>query len=184
MYLPWTLSKIIPYLLCLVGGFLFSFLIFRLKGKIRLLRFIVWILPIGIYFAINPIYEGDFSNTYRTEKITSLTAKLHSNELLVIAIPGCPYCFESIAALKIMKQRNPKLKITFLVCSKDKKTVLPYAKEIDHSFEIVTTQNAQKWAKLVHGKFPSYIRLKNGKLYIWSNDTFGCMAKDEVEKGF
>lgn len=109
-------------------------------------------------------------------------SKLHPNELLVITIPGCPYCFESIATLKKLKQRNPKLKVTFLVCSKDKNTLQPYAKEIDHSFEITTTNDAQKWEKLVRGKFPSYVRLKNGKLQIWSNDTFGCLAKDEVEK--
>ena len=82
-----------------------------------------------------------------------------------------------------MKQRNPKLKITFLVCSKDKNTLIPYAKEINHSFEIVTTNEAIEWAILVRGKFPSYVRLKNGKLQILCNDTFGYLAKDEVEKG-
>jgi hypothetical protein len=179
----WTLSKITPYILTLLGGIFLAIIFPKSNRKIGWLKYLIWILPFGIYFALNPIYEGDFSNNYRTEKSTPLTANLHPNELFVITIPGCPYCFESIAMLKKMKQRNPKLKINFLVCSKDKNSLIPYAKEIDHSFETTITNEPEKWAKLVHNKFPSYVRLKNRKLQIWSNDSFGCMAKDEVEKG-
>lgn len=181
MYLSWTLSKIFPYLLCLVGGFLFSYFLHKSKYKLKVLSYLIWLVPFGIYFAFNPIYEGDFSNNYSIIYNKELPTSIASGELVVITIPGCPFCFESIATLKELKIRNPKLKITFLVCSSDKKTVLPYTTEINHAFNIQTTDKPKEWANIAQGKFPSFLFRKKEKIQVWSNDSFGCIAKDEVD---
>jgi hypothetical protein len=94
-----TLNKKIPYILSLVGVFLSAFIISKSKRNIRILRFVIWIIPFGTYFAFNPIYEGDFSNNYSILDKKELPTSIASGELVIIAISGCPFCFESIATI-------------------------------------------------------------------------------------
>ena len=160
MLLSWTLTKIFPYLLCLVGGVFFSiFLYKKSKGKIRLIFLVSWVIPVAIYFAIHPIYQGDFSNSFRTISIKTQNLNIVSDELVVIK----------------------SLKIRFIVCSSDKHTLLPYQREINNSFELQLANNPTKIAEIAQGKFPSFLFKKQNKIQIWSNDSFGCLAKDEIE---
>jgi hypothetical protein len=77
------------------------------------------LIPFSIYFAINPIYDGDFANNCRTLNTSILPEKVKA-KLLVVAIPGCTYCMGSLETLKKLKTKNKNLDIQFLVCTSEK----------------------------------------------------------------
>ncbi len=180
----WTLSKITPYFLTIVGGLFLTYLFSKISGRIRFIRFFIWAVPFGIYFILKPIYEGDFSNNYREISLKKGLISSKEDQLLVITIPGCPFCMASIQTMKHIKKRVPTLKVKYLVCSSDSLTIKSYSREINGSFPISTTQNPTEWAKICQGKFPSYVLVTKNGTRIWSNDNFGSLAKDEVERYF
>jgi len=180
----WSLSKIAPYILTIVGGLFLTYLFSIISGKIRFIRFFVWIIPLGIYFVFNPIYEGDFSNNYREITLKEGLVSSKADQLLVITIPGCPFCMASIETMKQLKKRVPSLKVKYIVCSTDSLSIDLYNKEIKGSFPISTTKSPKDWAKICQGKFPSYVLITKKGTRIWSNDNFGSLAKDEVERYF
>ncbi len=165
----------------ILGGVFLFWIFSRLKGKIRIIRFFIWIVPFLIYFILNPIYQGDFSNEFRTIQTKSLPINALKNELIVISIPGCPFCFGSIESLKILKKRNPSLKINFIVCSSDSLSTLEYSKESGESFPINYSNTPEKWAKIANGKFPTFLFVGKEQSKVWNNDGFGVRAKDEIE---
>lgn len=177
----WTLFKIAPYFLTIVGGLFLSFLFSRIRGKIRFLRFFIWVIPFGIYFILNPIYEGDFSNNYREITLKNGLVSSKEDHLLVITIPGCPFCMASIETMKQLKKRVPSLKVKYIVCSTDSSSTILYKRKIAGSFPISTTIKSKEWAEISKGKFPSYVLITQKGTRIWSNDNFGSLAKDEVE---
>lgn len=185
MLLSWTILKTLPYLASLLGGVFLFWLFSKFKSKLRILRFFIWIIPFGIYFALNPIYQGDFSNDFRTISNENLPQKTQVNQLLVITIPGCPYCHGSIENLKKLKKRNPSLNIRFIVCDSDTNSNKEYKQEIQNDFTVESTKFGEKWAQLTEGRFPSFIFTnKSNQTKLWSNDGFGVRAKDEIESNF
>ena len=67
--LSFTVSKLISYLLFVVIGILLAFLFFKKSKNKRISKIpkliiglVLFVAPFLIYFAIHPIYEGDFSN--------------------------------------------------------------------------------------------------------------------------
>ncbi len=163
----------------LVGLFL-SWLLSRTNKKIRFIRFFIWAIPFSIYFTINPIYDGDFANNYRTLNTSILPEKVKA-KLLVVAIPGCPFCMGSTETLKELKKRNKNLEIQFLVCNSDKNSVSEYKQQVGNSIKVTNTRKPNEWANLAQGKFPSFVLIGKREIKVWSNDGFGVRAKDEIE---
>lgn len=182
--LSWTVAKIIPYLLSLVIGVLISTFFFRKSARKKklLFRTLISVIPLILYFAVFPIYEGDFSNHPYTPSILKLD-ELKGNDLVVISIPGCPYCFESIEKLNLLKKRNPKMKISFLVCTADKKDLKDYKKAISSSISVKKSVEADSLFQIANQGFPTFVQMRNGKIQrAWSNDSFGVRALDALEK--
>lgn len=186
----WTFSKIFPYTLLVIFGVLLAFFTtkstFIHKISKKWLKIfviiIVFVLPFTLGFALNPIYEGDFS--LNGEKITKNLSPLdfEKDGITVIAIPGCHFCFESIEKLKKIKKRNPKLSINFVVCCDEKKLLTDYLKEVNGAFTVCNSKNPMELAKMSNHIFPSFILVKHKQLvYSWSNDQFGVRAIDFIE---
>jgi hypothetical protein len=177
--LYWTFLKLLPYILSVVGGIFLSLVFSRTRFK--KVKYIVWVLPFAIYFIFQPIYEGDFSNDYREYPTNKLPIEIEKDQLIVVVIPGCPFCYNSIQTMKEFQARNSKLRVHYIVCSTEQTSILDYKKEINGAFSIENTKAPKKWAKIVKGRFPSfvYVAAKNSK--IWSNDGFGVRAKDAIE---
>ena len=184
MIFYYTISKITPYILTIVGGLFLTYLFSKISGRIRFIRFFIWVIPFGIYFIFNPIYEGDFSNNYIEISLKKGLVSSKEDQLLVITIPGCPFCMASIQTMKQIKKRVPNLKVKYIVCSSDSLSTELYKTEIKGSFPISTTHKPKVWAKICQGKFPSYVLVTKNGTRIWSNDNFGSLAKDEVERYF
>lgn len=180
------MSKSLPFVLMLVLGILLVYLI-RRKLKKRWMRnasFVLLLLPVVIYFIVNPIYNGDFSNDFRVENVDSTTKEIKKGTLTVITIPGCPFCLESIPTLKIMKDRvESKKDINFIVCSSQRSDLKKYKAESKGKLKVKLAKNIDAMAKLAGGSFPAFVYTsKSGEMTVWSNDGFGVVAKDWVEE--
>lgn len=184
MIFYYTILKITPYFLTIVGGLFLTYLFSKISGRIRFIRFFISSIPFGIYFILNPIYEGDFSNNYREITLKKGLVSSKEDQLLVITIPGCPFCLASIETMKKLKKSVPSLKVKYIICSTDSSSTILYKREINGVFPISNTIKSKEWAKICQGKFPSYVLVTKNGTRIWSNDNFGSLAKDEVERYF
>lgn len=186
MNFSWTLSKALPYLLLVVMGILLAFAFSKNKIRNKLLKYSLSVLlllaPFGIGFILHPIYEGDFSMIGTDIKESTGLKEFKNTDLAVITIPGCPYCMASIEKLKLIKQRNPSIRIQFIVCSETKNDLKPYIQEAKGAFPIVLTSSIDKAAEIAGHRFPTFIQIQSSKaVYKWSNDQFGVRAVDKLE---
>ena len=182
--LSWTMSKILPYSIALLIGIVISWLLFRKKTHPlkRVFALSFSLIFFAVYFIFQPIYEGDFSNSSYLPKTTKL-AELKKDEFVVIAIPGCNYCLESIKKLNKLKERNPFLKIRFLVLSSNNKELLYYRKIATPSIAISKAKETNRFLEISKGGFPTFLSVREGQIIkAWSNDSFGVLALDEIEK--
>lgn len=182
----WTFSKIFPYVLLILFGIILcsesrkGIVRKWVKNSIGTLSFIV---PFGLGFSLNPIYEGDFSKQGTSIVKNASPADFKKDGLMVITIPNCPFCFGSIQKLKLIKRRQPALEIDFVVCANNKEYLQKYKKEINGSFPIRIADNADSLVFTANFRFPAFVLVKNKKPnYVWSNDQFGVRAIDEMEK--
>jgi thioredoxin-related protein len=182
----YVLAKLVPYLLMIVIGFFIAWKWTR-RYKWTLLKgwsvaLLLLAAPFAIYFGVNPIYEGDFSNKELKIKVLNSHTTSLNNGLLVLAKPGCPYCFEAIKDLKLLKKRNPKMKIHFLVVNGQKADLLFYQSEAGKSIEVKSYNNLALFANEVGAAFPTFLVVNNKvATQYWLNNDFGAPAKDMVE---
>ena len=182
--LSFTWSKLLPYIFFSLIGFLLAwFLSKRFQNNIlKGLFFILFpAITFGIYFAINPIYEGDFSNESYLAKTDLPFPK--TTTLSVISLPHCPYCLASIKEMKKMADRG--VKIQYLILSDEKADSVRYAKQLAGKISCHLISRKYKLLDLTRGSFPTFVLSnKDGIKKIWSNDHFGVVARDEVCSAF
>jgi hypothetical protein len=188
----WTFSKITPYLLLVILGVLIArwftkFLLFKLiSNRLKFMKSLVFCcfmaIPFVIGFILNPIYEGDFSKQGTEINRTISLNEFKNEDLSVIAIPGCPFCYHSISKLKILQQRNPKMRINFIVCSNNPEDLKVYQEEAGKEINVRLTKNSLQLEQMAEGRFPTFVMHRQNKpVYKWSNDQFGCLAMDQLE---
>ncbi len=188
--LSWTMSKTLPYVLCIIIGIVVMlFLKKRMRTTSKLLKWIVGsiglILPFVFYFSFHPIYEGDFSNNSISVDMENDLSELRGEKMVIISIANCPYCYESITRVKKLKERNPDINIEMRVCSSDSNSVNWYNEVAGENMNVVLAENKEALAKLAFGSFPTFVLVNNDSpLTVWSNDDFGVRAMDEVESRF
>lgn len=182
--MSWTASKIAPYFFFLFVGLFVSYYFFRKTSKKKKLFLAtpIALFPIVIYFILHPIYEGDFSNSPYFPKVKKVK-ELEKDELVVLAIPGCPYCIESANKLNLLKSRNPEMNIRFLVCTSSDKDLSDYKKALNKSIPVEKTIDTKSLIEIAKNGFPTFLTLRNGSIQkAWSNDSFGVRAMDEIER--
>ena len=189
--LSFTLSKVIAYFLFIVLGLILAFVFFRrtknsrIKKVVKVLIALVLIVaPFLIYFAIHPIYVGDFSNnSYAVEsKIDFPKGK----QLTVIALANCPYCIQSIETSKLLKKKSPSMKIEYWVLSTDLKDKIKYQKLVGKTAKVrLKGRDSQELSVLAKGSYPTFVLSDQKRASkAWNNDSFGVIAMDEVRQGF
>ncbi|TNE95947.1 MAG: hypothetical protein EP322_09125 [Bacteroidetes bacterium] len=107
----------------------------------------------------------------------------NENSLSVLAIPGCPFCYESIKDLRQMRKRNSKLTIDFYVYTDDSTKLDWYREEgkSEIAVHMLPTSN-KRVPSISDGSFPAFVFRENKTLYVWSNNGFGVRAKDYIER--
>src|SRR5690554_7261362 len=69
----------------------------------------------GIAFAVNPIYEGDFNHEYREILLAGENADKFQHGVTMIALPGCPHCYDMLEEMKQVKAIYPALPMYVLM---------------------------------------------------------------------
>ena len=181
--LSFTLSKFIPYLLTILIGIVCAKLLSKHISASKIIRILfitlITILPFGIYFAIQPIFEGDISNE---GIIIRKNLDLPKNkDLLIIALADCPYCIQSQETIKLIHQKNTKIKAEYLIVNGTKQDSIRYARMLLGFASCRTVKNSVPLIQTIQGRFPSYILVQNGIFKkVWNNNTFSARAWDEV----
>lgn len=178
----WTWGKALPYILFLILG-IAIFLFFKSKFKKQLWKImfsLIIVIPMGVYFIFNPIYEGDFSNNYRESAINS-SLNFQAKELTVLAIPNCPYCAQSIDRLNKIVERTGVDRINFVVLTNDVENLSYYKTLASDKIIISNVADIEMYEGVTLGRFPTFIYSGSPKMHIWSNDGFGVRALDWVE---
>jgi len=184
------MSKVLPYLIMVLVGIVLWVIAKKvLKSINKFLRWglllLAFIIPFGIYFSISPIYEGDFSNNSIEVSRSDANAELNGKKLVVITIPGCPFCLEAIDQLLVMKGRVPKIEIEYIVCGSDSTSLDWYKEKAGSEISVKLAANKEEMAKIAQHAFPTFVLVDNNHpLKTWPNDSFGVFAKDEIELEF
>ncbi len=178
--LSWTWSKILPYLFfILLGVFIFRFVRRRFEKKIyQILSSLLIPIPFLLYFMIYPIYEGDFSNHWESHKF--IQGSIEPKRLTVIAIPGCPFCYQSIDDLIRMKERTGVETIDFIVLTDDPQYLDWYKEEAGGELNIISSSHSYL-PELANQQYPAFAYGDGETVKVWSNDSFGVTAKDHLE---
>lgn len=180
----WTSSKVVPFVLMIILGIgLFLIAFKRLKKKwMRIFSVVLILIPAFIYMVINPIYEGDFSNSYRSEKVTDRLSEIEKGRLTVLAIPGCQYCEAAVDDMKIIKSRiGNDHEIDFIVCTDYIEDLDLFEEKQKGELNIRIVKNLDAITDLAGHQFPAYVYNDGKKIKIWTNNQFGVRAKDWVE---
>jgi hypothetical protein len=182
----WVSARLFPYFSCVLLGVLLAYLlvkIFRFKGHVKLLYIIsIPLVFLSVYFAIYPIYQGDFSHASQKFKRNAQMKELKTNRLVILSLPGCPYCLESMERMRIVKQRHPNITIEYKVCHGDSASLLWFKKYGKNDFDYSIASNVEMTSKLAQGLYPCYVLPNKSFLKVWSVEQFGMSAIDEVEE--
>lgn len=186
--LSWSISFFLPYFLLVVFGVFFAL---SIRGFLRFMPFVLKtltifvlsLIPFGIGFAINPIYEGDISlggNALNENKIYN---SIKDFDLLVITIPNCPFCLESTQKINKLLDRNPSLKVKYVICSAEQNAIKQLRKLLNKNISIELAADIQQMVSIAEGSFPCFVKINDDNaIYKWSNDQFGYFALDKVEQ--
>lgn len=182
----WVSARLFPFFTCVALGLLVAYFlvkIFRFKGHVRLLYFIsIPLVFLSIYFAIFPIYQGDFTNASQQFKRNAQMEELETNRLVILSLPGCPYCLESMERMRIVKKRHPNITIEYKVCHGDSASLHWFEKYGKKDFDYSIASNVEMTSKLAQGLYPTYVLPNKTFLKVWSVEQFGMSAIDEVEE--
>ncbi len=183
----WTAAKFTPYVLTLVLGYLVFRLIskFQIKTWLKLsLMALGFCLPFLTYFAFYPIYEADLkAKTFKPLQTGMELPKVKT--LVIVILPGCPYCIETIELSKKMVELNPKIKIQYLLASEDQEGFQYFSKRLPSTIGVKMAQNSMLCMLMAQGEFPSYFLVAKGKVKTaWHNTQFGVRALDQINSFF
>jgi hypothetical protein len=182
----WVAAKLGPYVYFLVLGLLFSLLViwkFKFKGHVRILFLIsLPLVTLSLYFSFYPIFQGDFSNEKVVFPRNASMIELKENRLIVLSLPGCPYCLESMERMRIVKQRHPEITIEYKVCHGDSSAIRWFQNKGKNDFEYSLASDVKMTSKLAAGLYPTYVLTNTYSLTVWSVEQFGMTAIDEVEE--
>lgn len=182
-----TFAKFLPFGALVSVGILLSWLFFRLpllKLMPRILKaftslLVVLALP-TLYFLFFPIYQGDvFEMGY------SPSSKMKfdfTEELIVVALPGCKFC---AASTQSMKEVKPYLtcNIRYWVLGSDTLDIKAYKNMLGNDIACEMAPRQNEVLPITKGSFPTYLWIKNKKLVkAWHNDGFGIKAFSEISK--
>ncbi|MFN5415514.1 MAG: hypothetical protein ACK5B9_00550 [Flavobacteriia bacterium] len=147
-----------------------------------ILSFILFVAPFSVCFAFYPIYEGDFSKEGKKAQSEIKMEEFNNIDFVVLTIPGCPFCHESISKVNLMQERTPKLKIKYIVCTSNLAAKAEYRKALNPKIKVELGRNLTQLLSLSEGKFPCFVKINHSKaIYKWHNNQFGTRAKDWIE---
>jgi hypothetical protein len=96
-------------------------------------------------------------------------------------LADCPYCIQSQETIKLIHEKNKKIKAEYLIVNGTKQDSIRSARMLNGFASCRTMKNSIPLLQSIQGHFPSFILVRKGKLNkVWSNNTFSVRAWDEV----
>lgn len=193
----YTFSSLIGWIIAILSGIILIVLLAKsnLKSKgLRLGLGIFLLLGIcGFTFAVNPIYHADYQresvplNMENHVIAQELNSKVKNFEgVVLIARAGCPYCKDAIQQYLIPLAKREKVKnVAFYLAVGNEPDLEMYKDGVkeDILFHTKNVEIPESQALQISG-FPTYIYVKDGAIiHQWSNNDFGYVALDWIEKG-
>ncbi|WP_123776116.1 hypothetical protein [Brumimicrobium aurantiacum] len=187
--LSFTFSKILPYMLEFFAVCLLLFNVYRqyLTGVSLTIRRLVSMLILfggcGAAFAANPIYEGDFSHQYREVFLTGENAKTFEQGLTMVALPGCPFCFQKLDEMKKISALYPSIPMHVFVINNDQAALEAYRERAEGIIEVEMFPDSRLLKSVIIGGYPNLIYnhdVQDSKLISWSNSGFGSTSWDYI----
>lgn len=180
----WSLAFLVPYLLLFACGFflMFSFqpLLKKFAFWVQLgIRATLFLAPFGIGFAANPIYEGDVFGQSKT--VVNIYPQFQNYDLVLLTIPECKYCHETIRQMNRLQQRNGRMRILYVVCSSNRAEVGPYRQKLNPKIDVQLATDLNQMTSLAGGSFPVYLHIQGKQLQWYDNNNFGTRALDRLE---
>lgn len=183
--MSWQWSKVLPYLCILITIFSAIFLLKR-KRKLNKLRsvllMVLFFMFSVVHFACYPIYDIDFVDTGNVTSPPPNFSQITAQEVYVLVIPGCPLCKQSFEISQLLKERSPKLNITYVVVDNDPRNLNDFKKMAKGKFKVVLVANIGEATKLVNNGFPAFIVRHENGLKMWNFSQMGAISLDELEK--
>ena len=155
----------------------------KLRWKRPLFATLLFVIPFAIGFAQHPIYEDMVWDLSHDMSAVQPMPDYADANLVVIAIADCPYCKRAVSEMKALHERNPNMAMRMVVCTADSTWLEPYEQEANDAFEVVMATDMDMLATQAGGHFPAYVLVRDGKpVCRWSNNEWGPLAKDAVER--
>jgi hypothetical protein len=147
----------------------------------KLIGLFIVILPLTCYFLFNPIYTGDISKNGK--KVKTNFQFSNKKKLVILVLPDCPYCHESIVISKKLIERNPKIEIEYWVIGDMKDSKIEQLRSAKIS--VIQNDDIENAIYLSKGIFPTYVLTNHREIEKrWTNNEFGVIALDEIEQFF
>ena len=186
--LSFTLSKMMPYVLQAV--FLIILLIESYRHLLdrfsNTLRRVIGLLILavggGIAFAVHPISQGDFQHEYKPVYFKGNSLNDLNDGLTMIALPGCPYCYERVEDLNRFVELYPNQEVFIQVVNQDSLALEEYQERTSDAIHVSLVKNEPSVKLLIGERYPSFIFISSGNHQgmIWNNNGFGVAALDFI----
>lgn len=190
LHLSFTLSRILPYMIQFLGVcmLIYHTYVKYLKGLSylgsRIIVLLILVISCGTAFYFHPIYQGDFSDTYREITLRGEGADTFQQGLTMVALPGCPFCHARFQEMRRISEIYPNLPMHILVSNHDTTEVNAYRKASkEHNITIGFFPDSFMLKSIINHGFPNlYYKAKSSSITIrnWTNDGFGSAAWDYV----
>lgn len=173
-----------PYVYAVLIGLILGWMILRVYSPRNFfLKCVVVLmvvsLPFGLYFSLNPIFQNDLNTSSHVVKVDCLESNLVGDGLLMIGIPGCPYCKEALIRLLEVKEECPELHVKMFIIGTD--TNNEYQKLANRKIEVLYGSGSELREGLQLKKYPTFALVRNGVIQkYWTNDQFGVFALNEA----
>lgn len=184
-----TYSKLLPYFVeFLIICFLVyqankSFLQDKSRGLKKAVSIFILIAGCGIAFAFHPIYEGDFTNTYRKMIVSGKKAEIFKPGLTMVALPGCQFCLARRDDLNAFKKHHPSVGVNVIVINNDTLAMEEYKETLSEDIHVEVTDNLSAIEMIIKGSYPSFFfksSTDTQELIHWTNNEFGVTAMDWI----
>lgn len=184
-----TYSKLLPYF---IEFLLVCFLVFQanksfLKDKSRGLKKAISLFILvgfcGIAFAFHPIYEGDFTNTYRKMIVSEEKSKVFETGLTMVALPGCEFCLARREELNEFKSYHPTIGVNVIVINNDQLAMEEYKETLSENINVKLADDLSAIEMVIKGSYPAFFyKSSDGtqELIHWNNNEFGVTALDWI----
>jgi hypothetical protein len=190
----WLFSYLSNWFVVLILTGFAVYFSFKVIERYRILiGILIFVIPLSVFFAVNPIYESDL-------KKKGLALEIENNPILVdvlryapefdglvcIASSGCPYCVMSVReTISKLHMRKKNADVLIFLPRGDESTIKNF-REKSGAMQIpiiVSSLNDGKIHLDIPG-VPAFIYIKNNKIiHQWSIDNLGYRALDWIENG-